>query len=244
MLCCGCFVSSSSLLVHCAENESIREWRTHFDQRQKAGACIIPGRIFWLFHPWLIHQTSVTNKNIVFNHSHNPRSVPRWDLSPNRQVYCRLLKSSWSRNLWMGSLALWFLSPSSSFKLRSKFKPVDWMMPSACWVLWYLQTDAARWTTSSPRPTPFITTGVWHQNWSGAFPFKTSWPICRLFALLPVIMWSNWFWKLAETSGRVCVRHLLDQVFIAAAAAMKVYVFCVKHVIHQHQGNFGSQSVI
>lgn len=99
MLCCGCFVSSSSVLVHCAENESIQEWRAHFDQRQKAGAWLIPGRISWLFHPWLIHQTSVTKKNIVFNHSHNPRSVPKWDLSPNRWGYCRLSESSRSRNM-------------------------------------------------------------------------------------------------------------------------------------------------
>lgn len=73
-------------VVHCAENKSIREWRAHFDQKQKAGAWLIPGRIFWLFHPWLIHQTCVTKKNIVFKHGHNPRSVPKRDLSLNRMV--------------------------------------------------------------------------------------------------------------------------------------------------------------
>lgn len=86
MLCCGCFASSSSALVHCAENKSIQQWRVHFDQKQKAGAWLIPGHIFWLFHPWMIHQTCVTRKNIVFNHGHNPRSVPKRDLSLNRMV--------------------------------------------------------------------------------------------------------------------------------------------------------------
>lgn len=131
MLSCGCFVSSSSALVHCAENESIQEWRAHFDQKQKARAWLIPGRILWLFHPWLIHQTCVTKKNIVFNHSHNPTSVPKWDLSPNRRVPV----ASQSVD---GAVAFrrrpWLCGSSSSFKRWLKFKPVDWMLPSSCFL--------------------------------------------------------------------------------------------------------------
>lgn len=123
MLCCECFVSSSSMLVHCTENKSIQEWRAHFDQKQKAEAWLIPGRIFWLFHPWLIHQTCVTKKNIVFNHGYNPRSVPKRDLSLNRMVTVASQHVGGTGNLGVLPLVVFVIQfPSFPFQTRVKRK--------------------------------------------------------------------------------------------------------------------------
>lgn len=48
--------------------------------KQRGGMWLIPGHIFWLYHPWLIHHTKGT---AFFNQSHNPRSALKQDLSLN-----------------------------------------------------------------------------------------------------------------------------------------------------------------